>query len=164
MHFQKDVGEAMLVLQHVCFCVRIETKNFVQCNAITLTASWQVPMWRNTHEFWLEHHRHAVEIAIFLLDSAQPIRKHISRGLCRIVYTRFDGNTVDPYDDSIRFRCANDVSVPPLDLQLYNNSGSGVGGYHHDPICIDTQRWRSNRNVVQAESKKPSSSHICRSH
>ena len=61
---------------------------------------------------------------------------------------------MDPYDDIMLFKCANDVSVPPLGLQFSIVQGVVLAVIiHYEQILIDAQRRQRNRNVVQREVK-----------
>ena len=41
-----------------------------------------------------------------------------------------------------------DVGLPLLGLQMYNNTGNGVSGFHYDPIFSDVARERRDVSPI----------------
>ena len=89
---------------------------------------------------YLERHRHGVELVNCFLRCAGSSPHAVNRKLCVLVCTRFDGAVVNLCLDAITFGEAQATDIPPLDLQLYNNTGEGLTGVHFDRVFPDTRR------------------------
>ena len=83
---------------------------------------------------FLEHHKHAAAIVQFLILFAGTDDVHISRGCRLVVFSRFDGDDIDPEQDAIFIGCDESSSMPAQTLLLYNNTGNGTSGMHYDPV------------------------------
>ena len=52
------------------------------------------------------------------------------------MFSRFDGEVVNPYDDVVHTNFSGGECIPPQDLLLYNNTGNDSMGLHYDPIMV----------------------------
>ena len=92
---------------------------------------------------FLEHHRHGIPIIQFVLAFCGPPTDEARRGFRIVVYSRFDGDVVDPFMDAQVLVVDDCVGLPHIDLRLYNNTGNGISGFHYDPIVLRTARsWQ----------------------
>ena len=71
----------------------------------------------------------------------------ISCGFSVTVFSRFDGDVINPENDILIINRNDDASRPSFNLRLYNNTGVGTTGYHYDPI-LPTQRHVRQREAV----------------
>ena len=69
-----------------------------------------------------------------------------------VVFSGFDGEVANPYDDVVHINFAGGECIPPQDLLLYNNTGNYSTGLHYDPIMTSMRksaraqkRWLSSR-------------------
>ena len=107
---------------------------------------------------FLEHHRHAVAIINFFLTYTGPRKDEAKRGFRVVVYTRFDGDVVDPFIDAPTLPSENDIGLPLIDLHLYNNTGNGVSGFHYDPVFLHAPRQRQDASPKKRTRSNVSSS------
>ena len=58
------------------------------------------------------------------------------RGFKVVVYNRFDSEETDPHILAHTFGVGQNVPGigAPVVLELYNNTGGGITGYHYDPV------------------------------
>ena len=102
---------------------------------------------------FLEHYAHASEIVILFLAYAGVANANISRGFKLIVLTRFDGDVIRPEEDALIFGRSGDAMLPPVDLRLFNNTGTGTSGFHYDPVHMrqnDPRRGQVARRIAEA--------------
>ena len=66
-----------------------------------------------------------------------------------------DNGTID---NSCIFNRADDASTAPYKLCLYNNTGSGITGYHFDPVVPAEGRRVRQREVVNDDTENEMSS------
>ena len=75
-----------------------------------------------------------------------------------IVYTRFDSSILDPVESAMSFgmqtASAAETSLGPIDLEMYNNTGAGITGYHYDPVFPMLQR-SAESNMPNLGSSQP---------
>ena len=71
----------------------------------------------------------------------------ISCGFSVTVFSRFDGDVINPENDMLIINRNDDANRPSFNLMLYNNTGVGTTGYHYDPI-LPTQRHVRQREAV----------------
>ena len=85
---------------------------------------------------YLEHQKHSEAIVIFVVQHLGL--QNVNYVLCFrvVVFSRFDGEVVNPYDDVVHINFAGGQCIPPQDLLLYNNTGKSSTGLHYDPIMI----------------------------
>ena len=72
----------------------------------------------------------------FLIQRAGLRNEAFARPFRIVVFSRFDGPIVNPYDDAVVCDCLNSSDVPALDLYLYNSTGEAVTGFHYDPVTF----------------------------
>ena len=65
-----------------------------------------------------------------------------------IVFSRFDGRIVNPFDDAVVYEFRDDSDMPPLDLYLYNTTEHGYTGVHYDPVTVREVNKRSSHIQV----------------
>mgnify|MGYP003341094983 CR=1 FL=1 len=53
---------------------------------------------------FLEHHKHGTTILQSLIDSAKLQNENFERKLRIVVFSRFDGRVVNPFDDAVVFK------------------------------------------------------------
>jgi len=102
---------------------------------------------------FLEHHRHGIPIIQFFLEFCGPPTDEARRGFRIVVYSRFDGDVVDPFMDAQVLVVDDCVGLPHIDLRLYNNTGNGISGFHYDPIFL---RIVQDAGSARAMKKKKS--------
>ena len=89
-----------------------------------------------------------------------------------IVYTCFDGEVVNPLESALLCGVSSEATVPPISLELYNNTGNGVTGYHYDPVFAAQRQRRSQLRLkastssritpaMQEERKDTTASNMC---
>jgi hypothetical protein len=83
---------------------------------------------------YLQHHRHAAALVEFFLERYPPGRAQIPPGgLALVVHARYDTPQVPP--DSILLRAgAPRQQAPPMEMHVFNWTGSGLAGYHYDAL------------------------------
>ena len=96
---------------------------------------------------YLEHHRHAVGIVQFLVSKYAEKNIDLSCGFSVTVYSRFDGDVINPENDMLIINRNENANKPCLSLLLYNNTGVGATGYHYDPIVPAQRRVRQREAV-----------------
>ena len=79
---------------------------------------------------FLEHHKHGKAILQSLLNLAKLQNECFERTLLIIVFFRFDGRIVNPFDDPVVYEFRNDSDMPVLDMYLYNTTGDSHTGLH----------------------------------
>ena len=78
--------------------------------------------------------------------------------------TLFDGEDIQPEEDALILCRSDDAMMPPVDLRLYNKTGTGTSGYHYDPVHMrqdGQRRGQAARRISEAASaseKKPRAS------
>ena len=104
---------------------------------------------------YLGHQKHSEAIVTF------PV-KHLGLQLVSyvrcfqvVVFSRFDGEVVNLYDDVFHIDFSGSECIPPQDLLLYNSTGNYPPGLHYDPIMISTRESaRAQRGDCRAEEKR----------
>ena len=114
---------------------------------------------------FLEHHRHAVAIVMFL-TYAGPVKDTANRGFRVILYTRFGGDVVNPSGDAPTFTFDDDTGLPLIVLELYNSTGNGMSGCHCDLVLLHAARPRrdASPNKRQKREHIPSSNTLVSAH
>jgi hypothetical protein len=85
---------------------------------------------------YLEHHKHSEAIVRFVVDLLGLQNVKLTRCFRVVVFSRFDGEVVKPYDDVVHVDFPGGECIPPQDLLLYNNTGNSHTGLHYDPITV----------------------------
>ena len=129
---------------HLCFHddVRLRPKQRDERNAIRCVSG------EEHNRAYLEHHRHAVAILTCLIDNYAERTLDLSCGFSVTVYSRFDGDVINPENDMLVINRSADATKPCVSVLLYNNTGVGTTGYHYDPI-IPAQRQVRQREAVR---------------
>ena len=87
---------------------------------------------------YLQHDVHGEFIVRFLLEHFHSPRTIEPRGVRVIVYTRLDSPLLRPEEGAVTFGRtvgpAAAIDEHPLIMELYNNTGDGVLGFHYDPV------------------------------
>ena len=65
---------------------------------------------------FLEHHRHAETLVMYLLDYYGKSGVDRSRGVRVIVLSRFDNEDINPEDFAIEISMTQSVAIPPLEM------------------------------------------------
>ena len=75
-----------------------------------------------------------------------------------VVYTRLDSPILDLVASAMSFgmQMANaaGASLGPIDLEIYNNTGTGITGYHYDPVFPMVQH-SAESNMPDLGSSQP---------
>lgn len=79
-----------------------------------------------------------------LIDSAKLQNENFERTLRIIVFSRFDGRIVNPFDDAVVYKFRNGSDMPALDLYLYNTTENSHTGLHYDPVTVRGVDQRNN--------------------
>ena len=86
------------------------------------------------HAAYLQHDTQGETIVRFFLQYFRSSHSIEHRGMRIIVYTRFDSPILDLVASAMSFgmQMANaaGASFGPIDLEIYNNTGTGITGYH----------------------------------
>ena len=89
----------------------------------------------------------------------------LSCGFSVTVYTRFDGDVINPENDMLIINRSDEANRPCFNLCLYNNTGVGTTGYHYDPVVPEDRRVRQREAVSDAVghevSPLPATRHTC---
>ena len=72
---------------------------------------------------YLEHHRHAVAIVFCLVSKYADNNMDISCGVSVTVFSRFDGDVINPENVMLIINRNDDANRPSFNLMLYNNTG-----------------------------------------
>ena len=86
--------------------------------------------------------RHAEALVMYFLDYYGKSGVDRSRGVRVIVFSRFDGEDINPEDSAIEISMNKSVAILPLDMFLYNTTGKQTTGYHYDPVFQIDRRKR----------------------
>ena len=71
------------------------------------------------------------------------------------MFSRFDGEVVNPYDDVVHINFSGGECTPPQDLLLYKSTGNDSTGLHYDPIMISMRESaRAQRGDCRAEEER----------
>ena len=82
----------------------------------------------------LEHHKHATDIVKFLISQAGLRNDAYPRPFRIVVFSRFDGDIANPFDDALVCDFLGNAKIPPQNLLLYNSTGNSHTGLHYDPV------------------------------
>ena len=93
---------------------------------------------------FLGHHKHGKAILQSLIDSAKLQNENFERTIRIIVFSRFDGRIVNPFDDAVVYEFQKDSDMPALDLYLYNTTENSHTGLHYDPVTVREVNQRNN--------------------
>ena len=87
------------------------------------------------------------------MDLAKLQNESFERTIRIIVFSRFDGRIVNPFDDPVAYECQNDSDMPALDMYLYNTTEDSHTGLHYDPVTVREVNPVSNGKTIQANEK-----------
>ena len=73
---------------------------------------------------YLENQKHSEAIVICLVKHLGLQNVNYVRYFRVVVFSRFDGEVVNPYDDVVHINFAGVECIPPQDLLLYNSTGN----------------------------------------
>ena len=105
---------------------------------------------------FLAHHKHGKAILQSLLNLAKLQNECFERTIRIIVFSRFDGRIVNPFDDPVVYEFQNDSDMPVLDMYLYNTTGDSHTGLHYDPVTVREVNPISNgKNTNEVEHATP---------
>ena len=83
---------------------------------------------------YLQHHRHAAALVDFFIERYPPGAAQIPPGgLVLVVHARYDTLLVPPDSVLLRARTSRGQS-PPMELHVFNWTGTGLAGYHYDVL------------------------------
>ena len=110
---------------------------------------------------YLEHDAHSEALVLFFLEYVQSYSMG-PRGFKLVVYTRFDSEARSLHALSHISGVPEDVidRGAPLLLELYNNIGSGITGFHYDPVFPTSEYDPTVRSSCDRNPKGKYSSSI----
>ena len=104
---------------------------------------------------YLEHQKHSDAIVRYLVKHLGLQNVNYVRCFRVIVFSRCDGEVVNPYEDVVHINFPGGECIPPQDLLLYNNTGTSSSGLHYDPIMKSTRESaRAQKGDGRAEEKR----------
>ena len=126
------------------------------------------PRWRDNHGVEvmgdgvehdnadLEHEVHSEALVLFFLEFFQSEYSMRPRGFKFVVYSRFDSEEIRPHDLAHTFGVEEDVPGrgAPIPIELYNNTGDGITGFHYDPVFTVSEHDPRTNSSVEKDSNK----------
>ena len=91
---------------------------------------------RDDPSAFLEHDRHAEPTVEFFMRwfNQRLLRELPDEGIELTVYSRVDSPTLPPATRRICRRAGDGRDGLPLQVHLFNTTGSGISGFHYDPL------------------------------
>ena len=103
---------------------------------------------------YLKHQKHSEAIVIFVVKHLGLHNVNYVRFFRVVMFSVFDGEVANPYDDVVHINFSVGECNPPQNLFLYNDTVFCSTGLHYDPIMVSMRESaRAQRGDCRAEGK-----------